>query len=291
LPSVIDLRDLPWILKPIAWVYNKLFKKTTLININDNSISHDRLNKIKELFIKSDADIIGVQEDFNYHDEIYPSEIYNDSKHTGKIEISNLKWLPYPRFKADGLNFFTKKNISIFFEHLEKWEKCNGYIGHANDLLTYKGFRLYDVKIDDIRLDVYIVHMDADFYNPETCPDVSKDIAARKSQFEQLTNRIKSRCFSGIYNPIIIMGDTNCYNKYEWDKKLVKDFIDELNNVPQLHAEEAIPENYDDCDRIFYINHENGEYQLELKECNFDLTSSLSDHFPLSATFDTIKKR
>jgi hypothetical protein len=127
LPGTIDLRDLPWILKPVAWIY-KLFKKTTLININDNGISQENLNKIKEFFIESSADIIGVQEDFNYHDEIYPSELYKDSKHTGKIEISNLKWFPYPKFKADGLNLFTKNNIEVSLECLEKWKKCNGYI-------------------------------------------------------------------------------------------------------------------------------------------------------------------
>lgn len=289
LPNAIDLNDLPWILKPIAWIY-KLFKKTTLIKINDNNVSYDSLNRIKDFLANSNADIIGLQEDFNYHNEIYPNEIYKDSKYTGKISISNIKWLPYPRFKADGLNLFTKRNVRTFFEHIEKWKKCNGYISHANDLLTYKGFRLYDVKVGEVRLDVYVVHMDADFYNSDTCPNVSKDVEARKSQFKQLINCIKSRYYEGMYNPIIIMGDTNCYNKYEWDKVLINDFIYEINStISYLHIKEAVPTNYEDCDRIFYINHEYGEYQLELKDCHFD-SINLSDHHPLIATFNVIEK-
>jgi hypothetical protein len=30
LPESLDLNDLPWIFKPIVWIY-KLFKKTTII--------------------------------------------------------------------------------------------------------------------------------------------------------------------------------------------------------------------------------------------------------------------
>ena len=286
LPDVIDLNDLPWILKPIAWIY-KLFKKTTLIKVNDGSTSLDRFNKIKEFMIKSNSDFIGVQEDFNFHDEVYPSEIYKDSKHTGKIEISNLRWFPYPRFKADGINLFTKKNIKVLSEYIESWEECNGYISHANDAITRKGFRLYNVETNEARLDIYIIHMDADFYEPGTCPDVSRDVAARESQFKQLINCIKSRYNRGINNPIIIMGDTNCYDRYKWDKDLVNNFISELNNIQYLHAKEAIPSNYNDCDRIFYVNHENGNHKLELEECNFNLIS-LSDHRPLVATFNII---
>ena len=285
LPETIDLNDLPWILRPIAWIY-KLFKNTTLIKINDNHISYDKLNEIKEYLIKSNADIIGVQEDFNYHNDIYPKELYKSSTYTGKIEIKNLKWLPYPRFKADGINLFTNVRIIPLFEHIIKWNKSCGYIGHANDKLTTKGFRFYTLLIDNLYyIYLYIIHMDADFYNPENCSDVSKDISARKSQIRQLISFIFERYYMST-RPSIIIGDTNSYDKYKWDKDNIKYFIQNINYDNNLEFKEAVPDNYSDCDRIFFINHRKGKYKLKLEDCHFDTSVNLSDHYPLVATFD-----
>lgn len=285
LPETIDLNDLPWILRPIAWIY-KLFKNTTLIKINDNNISYNKLNEIKEYLIKSNADIIGVQEDFNYHNNIYPKELYKDSIHTGKIEIKNLKWFPYPRFKADGINLFTNIRIIPLFERIIKWNKSCGYIGHANDKLTTKGFRFYTLLIDNLYyIDLYIVHMDADFYI-SNLSNVKNDLETRKSQLEQIVNHIKNHNHK---NPILIMGDTNSYDKYEWDKKNIQsNLIDKINFIPELTIKEAIPNNYRDCDKIFYINNVKCKYKLKLKECYLDISVNLSDHYPLIATFDII---
>lgn len=285
LPETIDLNDLPWILRPIAWIY-KLFKNTTLIKINDNNISYDKLNEIKEYLIKSNADIIGVQEDFNYHNNIYPKELYKDSIHTGKIEIKNLKWFPYPRFKADGINLFTNIRIIPLFEHIIKWNKSCGYIGHANDKLTTKGFRFYTLLIDNLYyIDLYIVHMDADFCI-SNLSNVKNDLETRKSQLEQIVNHIKNHNHK---NPILIMGDTNSYDKYEWDKENIQsNLIDKINLIPELTIKEAIPNNYRDCDKIFFVNNSNAKYKLELKECYLDISVNLSDHYPLIAIFDII---
>ena len=285
LPEIIDLKDLPWILKPIVWIY-KLIKKTTLIRINDNEISSSKLNKIKDYFINSGSNIIGIQEDFNYHKEIYPEDYYKDSNHEGKIEISNLKWFPFPRFKANGLNLFTSLDILHVYEEFNKWNKSNGYISHANDLLVTKGFKYFHIFYKDVYLDIYIVHMDADFYHPENCPDISKDSEARESQFKQLVDDIKEKHSR---NPIIIMGDTNCYNKYEWDVNNIElNLKHAIKDCPELEFNEAIPNNYSDCDRIFYINNLYCRKKLELEDCYFDLETRLSDHRPLIATFNII---
>ena len=289
LPQNLDLKDLPWWLQPVRWIY-KLVKKTDLIRINDNEC---KPYDIGRYLLDSDADIIALQEDFNYHTEMYYStlkNIYNDTFHTGKIDLKNIKWFPYPRFKADGMNLFAKKeNVHILLGDTIKWNKSSGYFSHANDLLTTKGFRFYDIMIDGIFIDVYNIHMDADFYNGKN--NTTKDLEARRSQFDQLVSYIKDRKKQGFNNPIIIMGDTNSYNKYDWDVHNIKThLIHELDHEFEFSVNEALPHNFSDCDRIFYINNVYSDFELRLKECYFDVDTKLSDHFPLIATFKIVEK-
>lgn len=292
LPDYLDLKDLPWILKPIAWVY-KLFKKTTIIKINDNKDTANNIRNISLYLSGYNFDLIGVQEDFNYHKQLMSyipnyicgkvSEDFSLKKLFSKIEIWS--YFPLPRFKSDGINLLmNSERIKNNIERIISWDKSNGYISHANDLLTHKGFRYYNITIDNkYDIDVYVLHMDADFYHPESCPDVHKDIEARKSQINQLVSFIK---FNNSHNPIIIMGDTNSYDKYKWDADNIKYLIESINYNLNLHCEEAIPSNFKDCDRIFYINNDFSKYKLELEYCNFDLEcDNFSDHKPLIANF------
>ena len=69
LPESLDLNDLPFILKPIAWIY-KLIKKTTLVKINDNKNVCLNTQLISKYLSLNNPDIICVQEDFNYHKEL-----------------------------------------------------------------------------------------------------------------------------------------------------------------------------------------------------------------------------
>lgn len=140
------------------------------------------MSKLAEKLAKEDADIIGVQEDFNYHDKLVQAlPTYNMGTYSGGFDLSkafsSIDWFPYPRFKADGLNIFSKHPISN--EDIQHWDTSYGYLTHANDKLTKKGFRAYQTQVNGVDIDVYVLHMDADFYNPETCPDVSKDVEAR----------------------------------------------------------------------------------------------------------------
>ena len=279
LPESLDLRKLPWPLKPISWLY-KAFKGTTCVTINDNKDKAVKTKEISRRLSELNADIIAVQEDFNYHAELMStlSKLYNSGEHGGTISADNLKLFPYPHFKADGLNLLTKSRIMKLAERIIPWKKSNGYISHANDMLTTKGFRFYSlIMIDGKQLNVYVVHMDADFYHPENCPDIKKDIAARKSQFKQLADYITNYPKDV---PTLILGDTNSYNKYQWDTENLNYF---LSLLPDF--KEATPTNYSDCDRIFYRG-------LNLKSCYFDLSYhdkngiKLSDHKPLIATFE-----
>lgn len=297
LPESLDLNDLPCILKPITWIY-KLIKKTTIIKINDNKDTSNKMKQISKFLLDSNADIIGVQEDFNYHNELTSElyDVYSWGTYSGGFDISKifssvecLTNFPLPRFKADGINLFTNHNTSLLnlsSEDIVYWKKSCGYIKHANDLLTHKGFRFYTITIEDnIDIDIYIVHMDADFYHPENCPDVTKDVETRKNQIDQLLSYIFEKYYTST-NPAIIMGDTNSYDKYNWDKENIEYFIKNINYIKELNCQEAIPNNYNDCDRIFFINNDKSKYKLELNKCYFDKDICLSDHKPLFATFD-----
>ena len=288
LPEQLDLNDLPWLFKPIAWIY-KMFKGTTVITVNDNHDTDKNVLCISNYLSTIGADIVGVQEDFNYHDTLMQClGDYSSSTFTGKIDFSDvfhsIKWLPYPRFKADGLNLITKSNeVEVKSEEIIPWNKSYGYFTHANDKLTTKGFRVYTLNVSGVDIDVYILHMDADFYNPDTCLDVDGDIEARKSQLQQLSEYIINRDAS---RPSIIMGDTNSTEKYEWDRENIKEYLlDPINAIDTLSIQEAIPSNYVDVDRVFYVNSKNAKTLLKAKECYYDLEQHWSDHRPLIALF------
>ena len=51
--ETLDLNDLPWILKPITWIY-KYIKKTTIVRINDNINTDICLSDHKPLFATFD---------------------------------------------------------------------------------------------------------------------------------------------------------------------------------------------------------------------------------------------
>jgi hypothetical protein len=299
LPDELDLSTLPWILRPIAWVY-KLFKGTTVIKVNDDGGTSEKMKSISEYLLALHPHAIGVQEDFNYHNELMTSlnGWYRDSTNGGEILLDKLfsrtEWLscfPFPRFKCDGINFMSMNDnrVKVCNEEIVRWKKSYGYFTHANDKLTHKGFRRYTIKLEDgVEVDVYVVHMDADFYDAEKCPDVSKDVEARESQFKQLTEHIIGNSRNV---PIIIMGDTNSSPSYEWDvNNINENLIKPINDKSELVIGEIVPSNKLDVDRVFYINSINSEYMITPKECYFDEGfGKLSDHNPLVVTFNIHK--
>lgn len=296
LPETLDLNDLPWIFKPFVWIY-KLIKGTTIITINDNGNKKENIEKIADYLASSDIDIINVQEDFNYHDELMSKmgNIYNCGTHLGGFDLSkifsNTEWLTYfplPRFKCDGLNIFTKKDkVSFSDETTVPWKKSCGYFRYANDALTQKGFRFYQVKVDNETLiDIYEIHMDANFYSDNT-KEAPKDLKARESQLKQLVEFIINK---NSKNPMIIFGDTNSYDKYSWDKNNIEEnLINPINNINYLSIIEIHPSNHEDCDKIFLINNKRSEKEIKVKKCYFDKNmEGVSDHIPLIGIFEIL---
>jgi len=268
LPDKLNLKDLPWILKPFGWIY-RLYTGTNEVIVNDGTDRKAQSEEISKYLKSFNADIIAVQEDFNYHTELMSAlDGYKDTTHTGNISLDHLfsktEWRPLPRFKADGLNLITNNNrVQTAGEDIVRWKKSNGYISHANDKLTHKGFRYYKVYVDSKPIDLYIVHMDADFYSPTSKESVSGDYTARKKQIQQLLAYIEKKNST---DPIIILGDTNSIDRWSWDK----------TNIDILrHAgfEEA-KANKQDLDRLFYRG------DIKVKKAYYDSSKNLSDHKP-----------
>lgn len=297
LPQKLNLKDLPLVFRPAAWIY-KLIKGTYEVSINDNTDTDKYITHISKCLKESKADVIGVQEDFNYHDELMSWLFnYNCGTYSGGFDISkifsNAEWLskfPLPRFKADGLNLIVNNNrIRINKEDIVKWNHSHGYTKNASDELAHKGFRFYSITIDDkVDLDVYILHMDADFYD-DCYEDVSMDVETRGKQLTQLTNYILKRYNNGSSNPIIIMGDTNSSVVYPWDVDNILDYlVTPINNTQELYIQEAISSKFD-VDRLFYINNSRSKYLVDVKECYYDYSfddeiGRVSDHRPFVTT-------
>lgn len=292
IPQTVDLKELPWILRPIAWIY-KLFKKTTVINVNKLNNRKASTLSISQCLSKLHPDIIGVQEDFNYHDELtccikeYRTGTTKGGFYPNKL-FSSVDWFPYPRFKTDGLNILVngKHNVQqqlISSEDIISWKKSSGYFKHLNDKVAKKGFRKYTLNINgEFDLDIYVLHMDAG--------STDKDISARESQFKQLSAYILNQC-TAESNPTIIMGDFNNTPNREKDVEHINAyFLKEINKNPEIIMEEAVPSNGHAIDRIFYINCKKSNYNINPIDCAYDYTfKGFSDHNPVVANFTYTK--
>ena len=296
LPEEIDLMQLPWYLRFIGWIY-LLIKGTTKIRVNDNYNVLFNIIDIGKWIRSSGADIIGMQEDFDYHD-VLMERLYGNyfcGKHTGGLLSGGISIFPYLRLKADGLNLVLNSDrIRIKDEEVHSWKKSYGYFGHANDKLTRKGYRFYELLIDGVvKLDLYLLHMDADFYDSEKCPDVSGDVKARESQLKQVVEHIIDRYNYHFHNPIIIMGDTNSSHEHKWDiDNINNNLLKPIGDIYHLKINEAIPNNGEDIDRIFYINDDHSKYYLFYTSCVLgdSEVNGLSDHKPFISEF-TLKSK
>ena len=250
-------------------------------------------------------DIIGVSEDFNYDTELMQfMTSYRCGTFRGGIEASGFNL--NITFNTDGLNLLWRQQYLIQNEGIHGWHKKYGKFTNGADELIDKGFRFYQVTINDsLTIDLYIVHMDA-----ETDP---QDLAARWSQWSQLTDMILS---SNNGNPIVVMGDTN--SRYTRDK-ILDLFTNPLEADGRFTVTDAwIEKEYDGVypefgtdalmvwelgyqkgevvDKVFYINNKQSQYTLSanyyLQDTSFvDSTGSpLADHWPIVVEF-TYEKR
>lgn len=132
-------------------------------------------------------DVVVVQEDFSYHDQLV-SQTTHPHESTPMKGGTDL---------GDGLNTLSRFPFASFTR--TKWSKCNGYFDSANDCLTPKGFTRFVVDLGSGRqVDFYNVHFDAG--------RGEGDYDAREKQVDQLVSVIAAQSKG---HAVIVAGDTN----------------------------------------------------------------------------------
>ena len=135
-------------------------------------------------------DIVLVQEDWNYHDDLTKdiNHAYQTS-HSGSMGV------------GDGLNRFS--NYYFRIHERKGWDDCYGYFDHGSDCFTPKGFTFARHFVNDkLTIDIYNYHADAGRSD--------EDMIVKKKNFKQLIEKIE-KWSAG--NAVVIAGDANSLYK------------------------------------------------------------------------------
>lgn len=235
----------------------------------------------------NDYDVVNVQEDFAYDDDLCTNiTLPYRTPTSGNVPL------------GDGMNTFS--NYELYETTRVKWDDSYGFITNGADQMTPKGFLYSSIKLaDGVFLDIYDLHTDAD------TDDGS--MAARQSNLEQLAEYIETRSDG---RAVIVFGDTNC--RYTRDKiaesildpcgltdawvELIRDGV-----APEYGADALIDsENMNSADnevvdKIWYRSGGNIDLQAVYYALQEDFVDEdgecLSDHWPITATFEyTVKE-
>jgi endonuclease/exonuclease/phosphatase family metal-dependent hydrolase len=290
-------------------------QKIWFANVNTDGPGSAGSVRIGQYLQKKGYDLVFVQEDFNYHEEltIVLEDDYRFDTWSGDVGVDghtiDILHLQNHCFECDGLGGFWKKNISVNNTQRTPWEKTFGKFSHAGDAMVTKGFRRYDVTLPSgTELIVYNMHMDASSEIDEKEGKDAPDREARLSEWLQLKDDILAHLNT---RPIIVVGDLNSY--YSRDK-IKEQFIDAIESTGQGTVKDVWVEleksgqyptpvdgivSCDDpanilegetLDKILYINPAIG---TKIQAVKFSLDQQgymrngkmLGDHFPLAATF------
>lgn len=265
---------------------------------------------------KRGYDMVFMQEDFNYHEELtVPLEDdYQMDSWTGDVGVDghqiDFLHLQNHRFECDGLMGVWKNGITLTSASRTSWTANFGKFSHALDEMVTKGFRRYELTLKDgQQIVVYNMHMDAGDTADEREGKDSLDRDARLKQWNQLRDDILSRLDT---RPIIIVGDLNSY--YCRDQ-IKSNFIDEIDATGRAKVYDAwvelqnggkypapvdgivccetdgnILESGEVLDKVLYINPISGteihavSYKLDTTDYQHD-GKMLGDHYPVSVTF------
>ena len=274
----------------------------SLIN-NDGPGSNG--TKLISTYLKNkDYDIIGISEDFEYHDELKSDMAgYSWGTYRGSVNVLNL----FSPANTDGLELAWNTNtVSVTNESWTQWSHSES--GDGNQYIK-KGFRHYDMTLDGGQvIDVYVLHMDAG--------DVPQ---SREQQWSQMADVINA---ADPNRPKLIIGDTNS----RWTREDIgANFVNRLNGFsvgdPWVkfwrggvfpkpgtgdltdQSDPANLSNYEVVDKLLYLNPTYAEGALQLSPKYFRLeqdytygtvdgsgnTKALGDHRPAVAEFTLIK--
>ena len=224
-------------------------------------------------------DIVHVQEDFNYHSQLYDG----DDVHNYRTETKGA--VPF----GDGLNTLSKFPLSNIIR--VKWNDCTGA-----DCMTPKGFTYSRVQVTlNVFIDFYNVHSNA--YN------TSKAAAARRANIKQLSDYIREHSAG---NAVVLMGDLNGRYGFFYDNIQILTTENGLQDAWITHKKSGkVPEalkiipaanilNLSDSsetiDKILFRS----SPTIELKTISYSFLNRLfnnkeglplSDHHPVSAQF------
>jgi hypothetical protein len=212
-------------------------------------------------------DLVTVQEDFSYHDELISQSDHEYKSDPSETSITNSL--------GDGLNRLSDFPFVDFQRYT--WEKCNGIVDADNDCLTRKGFSVATHEIaPGLLLDVYNLHMDSGHDDG--------DIEARDEQVNQIIEEMLKRSQG---RAIIVAGDTNM-DERDVDQEKLAEWMDSVGIVDTCM--ELGCGDIERVDRILYRSSD----ALTLKASNWRIDEdffdedgeALSDHEAIGVTFD-----
>ncbi len=211
-------------------------------------------------------DMVLVQEDFWYHDELILDIT---------LPHASVPWSDEPTFEdiGDGLNRF---GIHAFDQHERVgWYACHGQVDCASDCLATKGWSFARTTIaEGIEIDVYNLHMEAG-----GCPE---DLEIRTNAAQDLVEAIEARSTG---RAVIVAGDFNLDAVDPEDVEPLRIFIEDGQLVDACDAVECGDQ------RIDHVMVRSGT-DLELQVLSWwvpeefvDATTGepLSDHLPVAA--------
>ena len=278
----------------VALNVDGLPKKILTFEINPDGQEEEGATALCGILANSGWDIVGLSEDFNFHDYLVAEpakNYYNFGTHSGSVGISSIV-----RSSCDGLGFACNKRFSFSGGERTAWKGFNGTTDQGADGLITKGFRVYTVTLaTGVAVDVYVLHMEAE--------DGAKDIAERKNQLGELRDHILNT--NKNKRPIIILGDTNC--RYTRDE-LKTEFIDKINADARFTIKDAWVElmwggtyptygtgsimtdaygmqKGEIVDKVFYINTTESNLTLKANSYLHDESVTVSDHKPVVVNF------
>ena len=297
-------------------------QKVLVVNVNADGPGSAGTVRIGKYLMKKSFDMVFMQEDFNYHEELTAmlEDEYQLDAWSGDVGIDGHKidflHLQNERFECDGLMGCWKKGLNVTDGARTAWADDFGKFSHCYDLLATKGFRRYEVTLTSgTQLVVYDLHMDAEDELDTEEGKAGADRAARMNQLKQLRDDIMSNLDE---RPVVVLGDFNCF--YFRDK-LKENFVDFINDSGkatvsdvwvELKNEGRFPEYQEDnrsrddkeeehggesLDKIFYINPTSAAVKVKAVSYLRDIEGylhngkPLGDHYPVSALFEVTDTR
>ena len=291
-------------------------QKILVAKVNPDGPSGGGSVRIGRYLQKRGYDMVFMQEDFNYHEELtVPLEDgYQMDSWTGDLGVEGRQidflHLQNHRFECDGLMGVWKSGITLTSVSRTPWKANFGKFSHALDEMVTKGFRCYDLTLPSgLQIVVYNMHMDAGDTADEREGKDSLDRDARLKQWNQLRDDILTRLDT---RPVIIVGDLN--SNYCRDQ-IKSNFIDEIDATGRAKVYDAwvelqnggkypdpvdgivccetdgnILESGEVLDKVLYVNPTSGtgiyavNYKLDTTDYQHD-GKMLGDHYPVSVTF------